>query len=301
MDNETALIPGVNFDQSIKDVSGQIGKRSGRIYANDAKKFARWIQEQGLTVEGLTRSHIIAYRGYLDEHYAKATAARMLSVARRILGEQVYNGVIAGNPAKDVKGFTLDNESPHISLTKEQAKDLLASIDRSTPEGKRDFAIIYLLLRTGIRRSECVALNIGDFTTDQGHTVATVKHGKGDKRRKVKIPPDVNRALESYWESSERDIASLDDPLFVGIGARWKGQRITDKFIERLVHNAGQRIGIALTPHDLRASFITLAIEGGATLLQAQYAAGHSDPRTTERYHIRKVNLDDNAVDYIKL
>ena len=41
MDNETALIPGVNFDQSIKDVSGQIGKRSGRIYASDAKKFAR--------------------------------------------------------------------------------------------------------------------------------------------------------------------------------------------------------------------------------------------------------------------
>ena len=89
--------------------------------------------------------------------------------------------------------------------------------------------------------------------------------------------------------------------FFVGIGQRWQGQRITDKFIERLVHTAGQRIGIALTPHDLRASFITLAIEGGATLLQAQYAAGHSDPRTTERYHIRKLNLDDNAVDYIKL
>lgn len=301
MDNETALIPGVNFDQSIKDVSGQIGKRSGRIYANDAKKFARWIQDQGLTVEGLTRSHIIAYRGYLDEHYAKATAARMLSVARRILGEQVYNGVLAGNPAKDVKGFTLDNESPHISLTKEQAKQLLASINKSTPEGKRDFALIYLLLRTGIRRSECVALNIGDFSRDQGHIVATVKHGKGDKRRKVKILPEVFRALENYLEATGRDIASLDDPLFVGIGSRWQGHRITDKFIERLVHTVGQQIGITLTPHDLRASFITLAIEGGATLLQAQYAAGHSDPRTTERYHIRKLNLDDNAVDYIKL
>jgi integrase/recombinase XerD len=295
------LIPNINFDQSIKDVSGQIGKRSGRIYANDAKMFAQWIQEQGLTVQGLTRSHIIEYRAYLGEQYAKATAARMLSVARRILGEQVYNGVLASNPAKDVKGFTLDNESPHISLTKEQAQDLLASIDRSTPEGKRDFALIYLLLRTGIRRSECVALNIGDFTRDQGHIVATVKHGKGDKRRKVKILPEVFRALESYVEATGRDIASLDDPLFVGIGQRWKGRRITDKFIERKVYECGQRVGVELTPHDLRASFITLAIEGGATLLQAQYAAGHSDPRTTERYHIRKLNLDDNAVDYIKL
>jgi integrase len=60
-------------------------------------------------------------------------------------------------------------------------------------------------------------------------------------------------------------------------------------------------IGYNDAPHDLRSSFITLAFEGGATLLQAQYAAGHSDPRTTARYHIRKVNLDDNAVDYIKL
>src|SRR5690242_13703413 len=204
-----SLIPIVDFSQELSDVSGQIGKRSRRIYANDAKKFARWMIEQGLTVEGLTRSHIIAYRGYLDEHYAKATAARMLSVARRILGEHVYNGVLAGNPAKDVKGFTLDNESPHISLTKEQAKNLLAAIERSTPEGKREYALIYLLLRTGIRRSECVALNIGDFTRDQGHIVATVKHGKGDKRRKVKIPPEVFRALESYLEATGRDIASL--------------------------------------------------------------------------------------------
>ncbi len=160
MSDTTAIIPIVDFSQEVKDVSGQIGKRSGRIYENDALRFASWMQEQGLTVPALTRSHIIEYRSYLDAQYAKATAARMLSVARRILGEQVYNGVLAGNPAKDVKGFTLDNESPHISLTKQQAKDLLASIDRSTPEGKRDFALIYLLLRTGIRRSECVALRV---------------------------------------------------------------------------------------------------------------------------------------------
>jgi site-specific recombinase XerD len=295
------LIPIVDFEQSLTDISGQIGKRSGRIYANDAQRFAEWLQAKGLTVAVLTRSHMIAYRSFLDSRYAKATAARMLSVARRILGEQVYNGVLPGNPAKDVKGFTLENESPHISLTKAQAKDLLASIDRTTAEGKRDYALVFLLLKTGIRRSECVALNIGDFTQDQGHIVATVKHGKGDKRRKVKILPEVFRALESYLDATGRDIASLDDPLFVGIGQRWQGQRITDKFIERLVLRVGQRIGITLTPHDLRASFITLAIEGGATLLQAQYAAGHSDPRTTERYHIRKLNLDDNAVDYIKL
>ncbi len=296
----TDLIPFIDFSQAIQDATGQLGKRSRRIYENDAKMLALWLQEQGLAVKELTRPHMIAYRSYLDERYAKATATRMLSVARRILDEQVYQGELTANPAKEIKGFTLDNESSHISLKKEQAKDLLASIETSTPEGKRDYALIYLLLKTGIRRSECVALNIGDLGKEQGHIIATVRHGKGDKRRKVKIPVEVFRALEDYIHATGRSITSLDEPLFVGFG-RWHGQRITDKLIERTVQAYGEKIGIKLTPHDLRASFITLAIEGGATLLQAQYAAGHSDPRTTERYHTHKVILDDNAVDYIKL
>lgn len=54
-----------------------------------------------------------------------------------------------------------------------------------------------------------------------------------------------------------------------------------------------------LTPHDLRATFITLALEGKAPLQVVQYAARHKDPRMTEHYQQRKVNLDDNAVDYI--
>src|SRR5260370_36781024 len=290
-----------DFSQSIEDATGQLSKRSHRMYTNDAKMFALWLQEEGLAVKELTRSHMIAYRSYLDERYAKATATRMLSVARRILDEQVYEGVLAANPAKEgVKGFTLDNESSHISLEKEQAKDLLASIDTSTPEGKRDYALVYLLLKTGIRRSECAALNIGDLGSMEGHIIATIRHGKGDKRRTVKLLPEVFRALEDYIRATGREITSLDEPLFVGFG-RWHGQRITHKLSERTVHAYTENIGVKLTPHDLRASFITLAIEGGATLLQAQYAAGHSDPRTTERYHIRKINLDDNATDYVKL
>ena len=54
-----------------------------------------------------------------------------------------------------------------------------------------------------------------------------------------------------------------------------------------------------LTPHDLRATLITLALEGKAPLQVVQYAARHKDPRMTEHYQRRKVNLDDNAVDYI--
>lgn len=53
--------------------------------------------------------------------------------------------------------------------------------------------------------------------------------------------------------------------------------------------------------HGMRASFVTLSLEGGAKLEKVQYAARHKDPRTTERYQRRKFNLDDNAVEYIHL
>ena len=181
---------------------------------------------------------------------------------------------------------------------------MLAAIDTSTTLGKRDYALVSILLRTGIRRTECAALTIGDIQLQHGHHVAIIRHGKGDKRRVVKLPVDVFRTIETYLQTAGRSNDPLDAPLFGGFrkGDIPTSQGLTDKRIEQIIlHYGDTALHKHLTPHDLRASFITLAIEGGATLLQTQYAAGHSDPRTTERYHIRKTNLDDNAVDHIHL
>lgn len=290
----------------LTDVIGQLGSNSERVYRHDAEVFASWIQEQGLTLSTLhllTRSHLIAYRKYLGETYAKATAARMFSVARRILQEYVYQGTLVANPAAGIKTFSVANETPYTTLKKEEARDLLKTIDTTTTKGKRDYAILSLLLRTGLRRSECSALNIGDLRLEQGHTIAVIRHGKGDKRGIVKVPVDVVRAIEAYLEASGRKNAALEAPLFVGFdrGDHPTAKRVSDKLLERLVKLAGTKIGMDLSPHCLRASFITLTSEGGARLEQVQYAARHADPRTTQRYRKRKVNLDDNAVDYLKL
>ena len=226
----------------------------------------------------------------------------MFVVARRLLDEHVKNGHLKANPAETVKGFKVANETTHTALTREQARELLASIDTTTIKGKRDFAILQLLLRTGIRRSECAMLTIGAITMEQGHHVAVIQQGKGDKRRLVKLPVDVFRSIEVYLRAAGRHNAALDDPLFTGCtkGDHSTNLGISDKLIERVVKHYAPG-GVDITPHGLRASFVTIALESGAKLHQVQYAAGHADPRTTERYQKRKVNLDDNAVDYIKL
>lgn len=300
----TDIITASDFSLSLADTTGQLATRSKRIYQNDAKVFATWMLEQGLLPEILTRSHMIAYRSFLAEKYQKATAQRMLSVARRILQEHIYSGKLTANPADDIKGFKMNNETSHAALTKEQARDLLGAIDQTTTKGLRDYALIILLLRTGLRRSECAALNVGDIKQEQGHTVAIIQHGKGDKKGVVKLPVDVFRAIQRYHLEAVSIFQSLESPLFTGFdkGDHPTKERISDKLIERVVKYYGEKIGVPeLTPHGLRATFITLALEGGAQLHQVQYAARHADPRTTERYQKRKLNLDDNAVDYIHL
>jgi len=280
---------------------------SRRVYRLDLAFFADWMHQRGLTYQAVTASDMIAYRAHLAQTYKKVTAQRMFTVVRRLFKMLVSRGVRPDNPCSEIKGFVVDNESTHIALKREQAKQLLDGIDTRTVKGKRDYAIVVLLLRTGLRRAECTALTVGDLQMREGHHVAIIQHGKGDKRRIVKIPVDVFRSLEDYIIASGRTITSLADPLFIGFDRRprYAGQAISTKGIERIVKDAGERLGYRephqLTPHDLRATFITLAKEGGATLEQRQYVVGHSDPRTTQRYDRRKLNLDDNAVDHIHL
>src|SRR2546423_12321371 len=81
-----------NNEQILSDLTGQLSKKSRRIYRHDAKVFATWMIENGISVETLTRSDLINYRTYLNNTYQKATAARMLSVARRLIDEAVYAG-----------------------------------------------------------------------------------------------------------------------------------------------------------------------------------------------------------------
>ncbi len=298
---------------ALTDVTGQLSPRSRRVYNHDAGHFARWLQEQNLTLQTLTKSNLVEYRRHLGDSYAKATAARMLIVARRLLDEAVEQGLIAANPAKRVKGFKLAGsrtETTHTALTRPQARELLAVIDRETLIGQRDYALIMLLLRTGMRRSEAAALELGDLTEEAGHPIALLRHAKGDFLHTVKLSVDTLRAINEYLEATgrlERKKEQPNAPLFIQFRKSKDGKgkpteaALSDRSIAVIVGTYAARLGLKLSPHGLRASFVTLALEGGAKLQQVQYAVGHADPRTTERYQKRRLNLDDNATDYLRM
>jgi len=296
----------VEFDADLSatlhNVAGQLAPTSRKTYLHDARHFAHWMADQARSLQLLSRDDLVAYRAYLGETYAKTTAARMWAVAGRLLDEAVRRQVLPRNPAEGIRGFkTGDDESPHTALQREEARALLGAIDLSTALGKRDYALIMLLLRTGIRRSEAAALTLGDLTMEQGYHVAIIRHGKGNRRGLAKLPVEVKQAIDTYLPAVERTEACPEAPLFVGFrkGDHPQEVPISGTLIERVVKQRAQAIGVTMSPHGMRASFITLAFEGGADLTLVQDAARHKDPRTTRRYQKRRESLHRNAVDFV--
>jgi integrase/recombinase XerD len=216
----------------------QVRGQSQRAYMSDARVFMEWLEQEGLDLSQIDYDAVIRYHAHLLQTYAKATAARRFVVARRLLDVAVKRRVIAENPAKDVVSkIRMDDSSPHTALSKGEAKNLLASVDTSTNMGKRDYALLMLLIYGGIRRSECAAIKIEDIALKQEHYVLTIQAGKGDKVRDVPLRSDVFRAIRSYLEATDRSNDAPANPLFTGFlkGQKATHRGITDRQIANIV------------------------------------------------------------------
>jgi integrase/recombinase XerD len=283
-----------------------------RAYAGDLATFLRWLDETGHHWNATSADDLDAYREWLARLYARATVNRRLSVVRALYGEATRRHVIPEDPAARLRSLRGRDERDGGALTRSQARAVLEAVlaEVEMPERRlpalRDLAMLSLLIRTGLRRSELAGLRIGDLGTAQGHDVLTV-HGKGNVTRTVKVPIEVRRAVGA-WLDVARDFGKRTTDADTLFGAVRRGGRqaglgaLSDRAIYDVVTRRLRAAGVQrLGPHGLRATFVTLALEGGAALHLVQRAAGHADPRTTERYWRRKASLDDNAVDYIRI
>jgi integrase len=192
---------------------------------------------------------MIAYQDYLSlnkngRKRSPRRINRIFTVARQVLNIQKRMGVIAHNPAEGVEAFeTSEDDSPHIALEAKQAEQLLETIDTSTKYGKQEYAVMSLLLRTGLRRAECASLTIGNISMDRGHYIIRVT-GKGGYRDTIKLPVDVKRYIQEWLDASERKNLTLESPLFVGFnrGDHPTEQQINPKWIERMVLKYANKI-----------------------------------------------------------
>lgn len=315
-------------------VAGQLSPRTRRAYAADLTELLGVLSAWGLAaLPDVTRDHLHAWRRWLageavpgletkGKPCAPATVSRKVSVARSFLGEAFDRGLIPANPAARLRGFSVSHESKTLGLSRQQARDLLAAIDASTLLGLRDKAMLSLMLRTGLRRMDVLQATCGALGESQGHKTLLLRASKGNKDRLVKLPVEVWRDLQAWRDAAgewRRERPDGSTPLFCAVvrsgrkphslykvygeGGSAGQAPLSEKAVWKVVVKRARAAGIAenVTPHSTRHTFITLALDGGAPLHKVQAAAGHADPRTTERYWRTKHNLDDNAVDYVRL
>lgn len=205
------------------------------------------------------------------------------------------------------KGFNnIDIESRHRkdALTPKQARLVLDSIDTTSVAGIRDYAIINLLMNTGLRTIEVERANICDIDIIEGYHVLRVQ-GKGcrTKSQYVKLTNSVYQSLDDYLSVRPDEDISDDAPLFTSLSHRHKGNRLTTRSISRIVKQTLRNAGFdstRLTAHSLRHTAATIALEAGVPAREVQKMTRHKDAKTLELYAHDKKRLTDSAEDAIE-
>ena len=207
-------------------------------------------------------------------------------IATRLFFQWTEQEGLYPNVAAHVKGAKLDREHKKDYLTPRQVKKVLEGVDRSTAQGKRDYAILALMFTGGLRTIEVVRANVEDLTTAGERTVLYVQ-GKGheEKGAPVNIPAATEDAIREYL--AIRGKLEGKEPLFASVSDRNAGGRMTTRSISRLVKNAFTAAGYTsdkLTAHSTRHTAVTLALLGGEKLEEVQKFARHADISTTMVY-----------------
>lgn len=280
-------------------LAGYRAARTRRAYAGDLAAWLDWLRIAGVDVLAARRVHLDLWvRQLLDRGAAASSTARRLSALTSFYRHLVEHDVLAANPVAAVRRPTVDpDHTTTVGLDRDQARAFLAAADADTgPARLRTAAAARLLLHLGLRVDELAAADVADLGHDRGHRVLTVTR-KGGRRTTVVLPAATASSLDAYL--TDRACRRLNNPPTGPLLATATGGRLDQaalwKLVRRLARTAGIPSWDQLSPHSLRHSAITLALDAGAALRDVQDYAGHRDPRTTRRYDRSRGSLDRNA------
>ena len=307
------LIPATNFAKfDLKEAKPFIEKslspETRRAYKRVIQEFFTFNSFQHPSET--TPVQILAWRDSLiAKRKSAATVSFKLSVIRSFFEYFKLNGYITINPAatKLVSSPQLSEDLRGRALSVKEVNNLLSGPDQTHTEGARDYAILITLLRTGLRVSEVCSIRATSIKSQQGRWVLKIKV-KGGRERLIPFPTDCKKAIDVYlrFDKDRRELLKSG-----GLEA-WVFQPLTnyrtlvfDKplsstMVWHIVQKWGRLTGVGLvSPHDLRRTAITRALDKGLTYRQVQMMSGHKDPKTVMRYDHGRENLEQNAINFL--
>lgn len=263
-----------------------------QTYKRSLKQFLKYLADN--RISDPKREDILNFKKYLKSIGRKPTTIQNYIIVVRLFFKWTSQENIYPNIADRVKGAKLDTTHKKDYLTSAQIKDVLKNIDTSTLKGARDYAIVALMVTTGLRTIEISRAKVGDIR-NVGNTPILYIQGKGkeEKNDYVKLPYQVIKAIGVYRNM----LANDHEQLFVSTSNNNKGKSLTTCSVSTIVKNAMKEAGYnspRLTAHSLRHSTATLNLLNGGTLEETQQLLRHSKISTTMVYlhHLERINND---------
>ena len=256
---------------------------SKELYRRTLKQYFNWVDNKNYLLSEIARPQLLEYKDeLLNSGLSSLTVGSYITSVRRFY-EWAESNKFYPNVAKGIKTPKRKQQFRKQPLLPEQATALLSYYQDKT---LRDYAVISLLLRTGLRTIEVIRASVGDIVFKGSQRVLLV-HGKGrdEKDNFVLLTDKAYKPIAEYLATRGK-VNSLE-PLFTSSSNNSKGERLTTRTISYIAKEGLKAIGLdekSFTAHSLRHTTAVNILRGGGSLEQAQFTLRHSNPATTQIY-----------------
>jgi integrase/recombinase XerD len=257
-----------------------LAKSTIRGYVDHARRFvARFEDADGeVDLSGVTAEAVISF--VVDQRRSRSlgSAAKAVTVLRSLLRFLSLEGLVPSGLPDAVPAVSVSKGFLPRALSPEAVTGLLASCEASSPMGRRDYAVLTLLIRLGLRAGEVAGLTLEDLDWHQGELVVK---GKGSRQERLPIPVDVGEALVAYLNGGRPDVECR--AVFMRMKAPIRA--MTSSAVTQTVSSACKRAGLApVGAHRLRHSAATTMLHAGAPLAEVGQVLRQTALSTTAVY-----------------
>jgi site-specific recombinase XerD len=233
-----------------------------------------------------------------------ATVSKKIYILRAIYSALQAESVVTHNPFALINPPSAEHNRKQFTkyVPFEKAKEMLDSCPIETQKGRRDKAILAVLLGGGLRRMEAVKLRLCDvMVSEKGTPYLVLRTTKSGKDSRQAIPVWAFECVQDWMNDRRNAGGKPEEPLFVSFtGRKIKEHKLTfsDKTVSRIVKRACEKVGLDpkdYSPHSLRATYGSRLDAAAAPLQDIQRAMRHASPNTTIKYLVSKDVIEDNV------
>jgi len=264
-------------------LSQDVKQSSRELYRRTLKQYFIWVEKKGYSLSQIARPQLLEYKEeLLSSGMSSLTVGSYITSVRRFYTWTEANKIYP-NIAKDIKSPKRKQQFRKQPLTTDQATKLLGYYQN---RDSRDYAIVNLLLRTGLRTIETIRANVEDIIFKGSSRVLLIQgKGRDEKDNFVILTDKAYQPIAEYLAT--RGKVNSSEPLFTSTSNNSKGERLSTRSISYIAKEGLKAIGLderAFPAHSLRHTTAVNILRGGGSLEQAQMTLRHSNPATTQIY-----------------